>query len=127
MTGIFKSDYDNRLNLLKEIVDDYLPEVIRYVNDTVGDEIVGSYRFRSRYRHKTFGHGYGMPVTGLNIYVDVGYSDFGFNSEYRYVIDFGGMPVRVQDDLYDVERGRVERDLYELGEQWISNYYKLCE
>lgn len=41
MTGIFKSDYDNRLNLIRGIVDDYLPEVIRYVNDTVGDEIVG--------------------------------------------------------------------------------------
>lgn len=66
-------------------------------------------------------------MTGLSIYVDVVTSDFGFNSEYRYVIDFGDMPVRVQDDLYDVERGRVERDLYELGEQWISNYYKLCE
>lgn len=124
---MFKSDYDNRLNLIKEIVDDYLPEVIRYVNDTVGDEIVGSYRFKSISRHKTFGHSYGMPVTGLDIYVDVVWGAFGSQMERVHTIEFGDMPVRVKDDLYDVERGRVERDLYELGEHWISNYYKLYE
>lgn len=119
MTGIFKSDYDNRLNLIKEIVDDYLPEVIRYVNDTVGDEIVGSYRFRSRIPNTSFIPSYGMYKTGVDFFVDMKSGVWRSEHEYKYTIDFGEFPYSVEDEDYVVERKRVERELDSVGEQWV--------
>ena len=113
------SQYDSRVDLIKEIVNEYLPGVIRAVNEYVGHEVIGSYRFRSRIRNTSFIPSYGMTKTGVDFFVDMKSGVWSSEHEYKYTIDFGEFPYSVEDEDYTVARKRVEAELDLLGEQWV--------